>query len=265
MQIAEGESRNYSQDFHANELVVIDKSDPNHDQVVAIPEKLISKQKEIRPEKLPLTLRVMNYWPNSALLEAPFSNSTPVKVTQGVGRGAHLLPLPPITAMDERNIPSAIIEVMTPQGSLGTWLVNSLSSAKQEFEVGGKTYEMALRFTRYYKPFALKLLEFKHEKYRGTEIPRNYQSRVRIDNPQTGEKREVDIYMNNPLRYSGETYYQASFAPDNDTRVNKITVLQVVRNPSWLTPYLACVVVALGLLVQFLTHLIGFVKKRRTT
>ena len=43
-----------------------------------------------------------------------------------------------------------------------------------------------------------------------------------------------------------------------------MTILQVVRNPGWLTPYLACVLVALGLIVQFMTHLIGFAMKRRT-
>jgi hypothetical protein len=37
-----------------------------------------------------------------------------------------------------------------------------------------------------------------------------------------------------------------------------------VRNPSWLTPYFACLVVGAGLSVQFLMHLFGFVAKRRT-
>ena len=52
-------------------------------------------------------------------------------------------------------------------------------------------------------------------------------------------------------------------APDNDQRANKITTLQVVRNPGWLTPYLACAMMTLGMLVQFLSHLVGFVSKRR--
>ena len=65
--------------------------------------------------------------------------------------------------------------------------------------------------------------------------------------------------MNNPLRYAGETYYQSSFDPDNHG-----TILQVVHNPSWLTPYLSCVLVGVGLMVQFATHLLGFAFKRRT-
>jgi len=66
------------------------------------------------------------------------------------------------------------------------------------------------------------------------------------------------IYMNHPLRYRGETYYQAGFQKDDSA-----TVLQVVRNPSFLAPYVACVIVALGLLVQFGYHLVGFSRKRR--
>src|SRR5262249_49886016 len=158
--------------------------------------------------------------------------------------------LPPVATMEDRNLPCALVEVLTPQNSLGTWLVSALKSTRQSFTNAGHTYQLALRFTRYYKPFSLRLLEFRHERYRGTDVPKNFQSRVRIENPVSGENREVDIYMNNPLRYNGETYYQASFAPDNDQRVNKVTVLQVVRNPSWLTPYFACVLVALGLIYQ---------------
>jgi hypothetical protein len=76
-------------------------------------------------------------------------------------------------------------------------------------------------------------------------------------NPSKNEDREVEIFMNNPLRYDGMAFYQASFEP-GDT----VTVLQVVKNPSWLTPYLACLMVGLGLTVQFMIHLVEFTRKR---
>ena len=264
MRLAEGESKNYAQDFHANELVVIDTSNSQTDEVISIPEARIAKKKEIRDRKLPVTLRIREYWPNSWLLQQPTNNSVAIAVTQGLGAGLHLLPLKPTTSMDERNLPSAIVEVVTPQGSLGTWLLSSQSSAKQAFTYQNKTYELAMRFTRHYKPFHLELLEFTHEKYRGTEIPKNFASRVRIQRPDTKEDREVLIYMNNPLRYNGETYYQAGFDENNDRLANKVTILQVVHNPSWLTPYFSCVLVALGMIYQFASHLIGFAMKRRS-
>ena len=75
MRLAEGESRNYSVDFQGNELVVIDTSDPKHDEVVSIPESLVAKQGEIRDTRLPATLKVLKYWPNADLLTAPGSNA----------------------------------------------------------------------------------------------------------------------------------------------------------------------------------------------
>jgi cytochrome c biogenesis protein ResB len=68
------------------------------------------------------------------------------------------------------------------------------------------------------------LKEFNHDRYPGTEIPKNFSSRVLLNRPDTGERREVLIYMNNPLRYWGETYYQASFDRDDQG-----SILQVVR------------------------------------
>jgi hypothetical protein len=104
----------------------------------------------------------------------------------------------------------------------------------------------------------MQLLDFRHDLYPGTTIPKNFSSRVVLHRPDTSEKREVLIYMNNPLRYAGETYYQSSFDRDNEG-----TILQVVRNPSWLTPYFSCILVSLGLVLHFAIHLMGFTFKRR--
>ena len=51
------------------------------------------------------------------------------------------------------------------------------------------------------------------------DLSKNYSSKIRLTHPTTKEDREVLIYMNNPLRYGGETYYQAGFDPN----ANKFT------------------------------------------
>src|SRR5437867_1158555 len=124
MRLAEGEAKNYSQDFRDNELVVIDTSDPQQDRVVSIPEAQIAKKNKIDPPTLPFTLRVLDFWENSALFESPTNNAFAVKATKGIGPGAYLLPLSPTTSMEERNMPSAVVEVISPEGSLGSWLVS---------------------------------------------------------------------------------------------------------------------------------------------
>jgi hypothetical protein len=127
----------------------------------------------------------------------------------------------------------------------------------QGFVLGSRTYEMALRPVRYYKPYRISLLEFKHDTYAGTDIPSNFSSKIHLSDPAKGEDRDVLIKMNAPLRYGGETFYQASFEEGD-----RVSILQVVRNPASITPYVACSLVALGLVVQFLTHLLSFAKKR---
>ncbi len=267
MRLAEGEARNYSQDFNSSELVIVDTSGDKDDRVVSIPEGRVAREGEIQHEGLAaskIRLKVHKFWRNAALSAKASSGAVPVAANKGIGVGAFVQALPPATSMDERNLPAALVEVIGPAGSVGTWLVSSQTSARQEFQVEGRPHQIAMRFTRYYPGFSLKLLEFRHDKYRGTEIPRDFRSRVVVDNPATGENREVDIYMNNPLRYGGYTFYQAGFDENNDNLVNKVTILQVVSNPGWLGPYLACGIMTAGLLLQFGIHLVGFATKRRT-
>ena len=117
-----------------------------------------------------------------------------------------------------------------------------------------------MRTARYYKPYSVTLQKFTHERYAGTDIPKNFASKVTLIDPERSVNRDVLIYMNHPLRYRGETLYQAGFQQDD-----RATILQVVHNPSFLAPYVACVIVAAGLLVQFGFHLVGFARQKRST
>lgn len=252
-----GETKNYSESQRDYELAVVDVTDADSDFVVAIPDSLLRTGAEVRHASLPFAIRVRRYCINSALATNALPGFEAVNTSAGLGRDLWLQELPHETVMDRRDVPTAIVEPVGENGSLGTWLVSAFLARPQHFEFEGRHYEMSLRPRRYYKPFSIQLLEFKHERYPGTEIPKNFQSRVLLNHPAKSERREVDIYMNNPLRYWGETYYQASYDPDD-----RGSVLQVVRNPGWLTPYFACVLVAVGLIVQFMTHLIPFLKRR---
>jgi hypothetical protein len=110
------------------------------------------------------------------------------------------------------------------------------------------------------------LLKATHENYTGTNEPRNFASRVQLRNRQTGEDREVLIYMNHPLRYQGLTFYQYQMTAGEMVQrqgLDPSSTFQVVKNPTWVSPYLACVMVGLGLTIQFMIHLVGFLRKRR--
>jgi hypothetical protein len=259
LHLREGEARNYSEADRQSELAVIDTTEPDLDKVVSISQGALMHKKEVRLSELPFVVRLQKFFANSAVENRPSNASDAPPATEGVGPRALVRELPRVTEMDRRDIPSAIVEIQTPEGSLGTWLVSEYIEQPQQFTYKNRTYKLQMRPRRYYSPFSIRLLEFRHDVYPGTDIPKNFSSRVQLQRADTGENREVLVYMNSPLRYSGETYYQASFDVDNHG-----TILQVVHNPSWLTPYLSCILVGVGLVVQFMTQLLGFSFKRRT-
>lgn len=169
-------------------------------------------------------------------------------------------PLSPVFDQNDRNLPAALIKVSKGGKELGKWLVTCSSDFQQSLEVDGETWKIILRPQRNYLDFNLSLVDLKWEKYQGTEIPKNFQSRVIVEDED--EFRMVDIYMNNPLRQGGQTFYQYQMN-QNQLGATAQTVLQVVKNPSWLTAYIGCLIVAAGLIYQFLYHLVGFARKRK--
>lgn len=254
MRLEEGQTRNYSENSLLHEVAIVNVSNPDHDEVVAIPESFIAQKGEIRHPKLPFTIRVKDYFQNSRQA----GPMIPGKKMQATRTQAQFAELPIVATMEEKNVPSALVEIVSDKGTVGEWIV-SLWLDSQRFEYDGRTYQLALRPVRYYRPFNITLLDFRHDLYQGTTRPKNFSSKIHLSDPTRGEERDVLIRMNEPLRYAGETYFQASFDPNND----KVTILQVVRNPAAITPYVACSLMGLGLLVQFLMHLVNFAKKTK--
>ncbi|MEX0776832.1 MAG: cytochrome c biogenesis protein CcsA [Phycisphaeraceae bacterium] len=269
MTIEEGSYANYAEDIRRVELAVIDPSNPGHDNVTVVPEALLRRgvgRDPIQDARLPFNISVDQWMDNSALLGlgmAPPALGRHNKATQGIGTSVLAQPRPPVTGTDREqpvDVPAAYISLSHDGKLLGTWLLSLFrDSQRQPVVVAGKTYEIVLRFERQYKPFTLKLIDFKHEKFTGTDTPRNFSSRVQLIDTRYNEDREVLIYMNHPLRYDGDTFYQAAFKP-GDTA----TILQVVRNPGWLLPYTACVLVAIGMSIHFGVMLTGLVRRRVT-
>jgi len=261
LRLERGDTKNYSEDQRHMELAVIDTTENDLDQVTAIPESVLKKNRTINHWSLPFRIVIRNFYQNANLqmLTQAGSGARPI-ANQGPGGMIAVQPIAAATAQDERDVPAAAVEIQPKDGgSLGTWLVSDALGAPQTFSCGGRTWLLAMRTARYYKPYSVTLQKFTHERYAGTDIPKNFASKVTLIDPERKVSRDVLIYMNHPLRYRGETFYQAGFQQDD-----RATILQVVHNPSFLAPYVACVIVAAGLLVQFGIHLVGFARKRRT-
>jgi hypothetical protein len=245
MPIEVGATRDYSEDTRKMELAVVDATDPNEDVVTSIPDSRLTSGAELSDPSLPFKLSVKRYYENSELGMRK-TDDPPSEADAGVGANLSVREAPPVTSDDAQNASAALIEPVQDGRGLGTYWVSNALGAPQGFVREGKTWRLILRPRRYYLPFSVTLKEFKHEIYPGTDIPRNFSSLVRLRDASRSEDRDVLIYMNHPLRYGGKTFYQASFG-QND----QLSVLQVVRNPGWLIPYLSCAMVALGLLLHF--------------
>ncbi|HEX5220601.1 MAG TPA: cytochrome c biogenesis protein ResB [Verrucomicrobiae bacterium] len=259
MRIREGAASNYSESNGRWELAVVDTTDAKDDKVVAVPAGLLVNGETIQNPELPFKLKVLAYHLNSTLSGKQADGLEPVEAENTASMQIWWRGLPKETRMNYRDIPSVLVELTEPGGKVRKMLVSGHMNS-QALTVGGRNLKMDLRPERYYKPYYLYLVDFRFDRYPGTEIPKNYSSRVRVVRPESGEDREVTIRMNEPLRYAGKTFFQSSF----DEVDEKGTVLQVVDNPGWLTPYFACILVAVGMSWQFLVHLIGFATKRRT-
>ncbi len=266
LRLEEGQSKGYSVSGKECELVIIDKSQLNADTVASIPAESLAPNTTHQAGMLPFQISVLDYYTNSDL--AALGKGEENKATHGKGRELAATERESVTSLEEVNFPAAYLRLKSTADAgkdLGTWMVSALFGVlrqpipEQTFEHDGKKYELALRFKRHYTPYDIELVDFKHDKFLGTEKARNFSSLVIVRDRATGAERKVNIWMNHPLRTHGKTYFQASFDPEND----KATILQVVRNPGWVTPYISCALVGLGLLIQFLTHLLAFNRKRK--
>lgn len=269
MVIVTGESSNYVIHSDKTELAVIDPSDPKIDHVVVVPGSML-KQKQsgewIRDERLPFDIEVARYMVNSSEPRKVKPDETN-PATAGLGREGIVDEEKPGRGVDSQqriDMPSAYVTFHAKEGGASqTYLMTPWIEEGQTVKVGGKEYQVALRLQREYQPYTLHLEEFRHDLYPGTDIPKNFSSKVRLIDPERNEDREVLIYMNNPLRYRGATFYQADWI--RSAQGDRGTKLQVVTNPGWLMPYFACAMVTLGMAIHFGIQLLSFLRRITST
>jgi cytochrome c biogenesis protein ResB len=101
-------------------------------------------------------------------------------------------------------------------------------------------------------PFSIELQDFRREMHPGTEMARGFASDVIVHDG--GVTWPYHIRMNEPLRYKGYTFYQASFSMRPD---GEFSILSVVRNKGRIFPYIASVIIFAGLLLHAVLRLRG--------
>lgn len=267
MRIYEGQTVDYAQDMRKFELAVVDKSDPSIDRTTIVPGSMVTaaaqSNEPIRLESLPFDLRVEQFMRNSDVrLVQPGEEPS---ATRGRGQMRKAIPLAGGTGVDQEqaiDVPTATVELLAKDDeSLDTLLLSPLLSMNGGPDVVNTeegVFELELRFKRIDKPYSVTLIDFIKEDYVGSDTPKHYESVLRIQEPERDVDLTLGAWMNNPVRYRGDTLYQSGFDPRNE----QYTDLQVVSNAGWMIPYVACMIVATGMLVQFGSSLLRFVRRR---
>lgn len=272
LSIKEGETAVYLDRSREMELSFSDTSHPEYDTVTVIPQGLLKDGAVLGSDDLPFDVRIHRYMANSGrpqdLQSVPESERTRYPVYEGYGSRLYVRELREVSgAMGARNAPSVDIELIdrSTGESLGRYLlsswfypnfVNQAWDMPTRIRAADREYKVYLRLAREYlvspsgHPYSMKLLDFVHEKYEGTQMPKDFSSRILLVNEGEGIERELRIWMNNPLRYARRTFYQSGYMPGDSG-----TILQVVRNDTWMIPYLACMIVFVGMTAQFMQSL----------
>ncbi len=276
MTIPEGGSANYAEDTRNAELAFVDRSAPDADRVTVITQKRLAAAKpgqRISHPDLPVDVEVLEFMKN-----ADFKNPGPgVKNPATAGAGLQMVAVwrkeEPGVEMKQRGDFTSTYVRLYKKGTddalgvhLGS-LVLSLDNQSDPVAVDGKTYQMTLRRARIYKPYTVHLDKFRFDRYEGTANAKNYSSDVRVKDADGTEVRNQRIAMNEPLRYSGETFYQSSF-----DRAETMTILQVVKNPGLFNfylfyatiDYIACALVGFGLVLHFGIYLVQFLRRKQS-
>jgi ABC-type transport system involved in cytochrome c biogenesis permease subunit len=261
MHIREGETVQFVQDIRTVELAVVDPSDPKTDDVVVVPRSFLQLGSPIRDENLPFDIEIVEYLQNAELKQAtPKARN---QATAGAGRQWIAEPRRAAAGADagaKVDSSAAYLKLLHKgtQDVIGVYLVD-VELLPQKVTLGDKSYDLALRFKRDYKPYSIQLVDVRADNYLGTQTAKNYSSDVRVVDKQRNIDRDVKIWMNNPLRFSGETFYQSGY--NVDERGREVTTLQVVTNSGWMIPYVACMLVGVGMLAQFGGTLTRFLRR----
>lgn len=119
------------------------------------------------------------------------------------------------------------------------WVTNS---APLSLLIDGKRVVIQLIKSSLTLPFEFILEKFKMDKNPGTNSPASYESFVKLFTTDGSENHH--IFMNNPLKYNGFTFYQASY--QQDTKGNYSSTLSANMDPGRPIKYLGSILLILG-------------------
>lgn len=252
MTLAEGQTGHYTVSYDKWELAAWTSRGDTND-VIAY------KDYDLRPGAVlslaphPATLTVKTYYGNAAAF-----------TSMATGGAMPYLNASRIASMEARkpekesvqNAPGVIATLRREGQPDQDILLYGLERNPLAITLGEQRVFLQLRRRHYPLDFSLTLKDFIRTLHPGTEVAKSFESDADLHDGLSS--RAVKIWMNNPLRYKGYTFFQASFSIVSD---GELSTFAVVTNPGRLIPYISSLMVFGGMLLHFVLHFLGYVKR----
>ncbi len=143
-----------------------------------------------------------------------------------------------------RRFPSSILITIVerrPVARVGEGGQATLALAREPLQVEYRRGQREL-------PVSIKLIQFRKIDYPGTTMAAAFEADVELTDPRRGVTLKRKISMNNPLKYGGYTFFQASYIPGTP----QTTVLAVRKDPGTPFVYTGFIIVIAGVVGMFI-------------
>jgi hypothetical protein len=252
MTLAEGQTGHYTTSYEKWELAAWTSRGDTND-VIAFTDYDLKGGAILNLDPHPARLTVKTYYPNAAAF-----------TSMATGGMMPYLNASRIASMEPRrlekeapqNAPGVIATLHVDDADDRDILLYGLERNPLAITMGGQRVFLQLRRRNYPLDFSITLHDFIRTLHPGTEVAKSFESEVELNDG--ASSRPVKIWMNNPLRYQGYTFFQASFSIDTD---GERSTFAVVTNPGRLLPYISSLMVFGGMLLHFVLHFLGYVKR----
>lgn len=195
-----------------------------------------------KTNNLPFNIKIASFCHNCTM---QFQDEEIAKTAHGMAQKVELQDIPE-EKEKEGNLSGAMIVIEGADKNVnGRHLLMESVSETLEIPHKENTYTVKIGRVQIPLPFAIKLIDFRRVVYPGTNKPKGFESDIIIQD--NSVEWPVTIRMNEPARYKGYTFYQSSFVQSKN---QEITVLNVVNNIGRTFPYIASLIIFIGLLIH---------------
>jgi hypothetical protein len=259
MAVVEGGTSNVAEDYleYVVEVAEIKGGQPTNIQVIRgkdLTDLADAKSRTFRMPALPFDLELRGYLKNcvpvSSIERAPDRQ-------QYVSDGYFLMekPKPAKAEAAEQFTAGCYAQIVTRDAKKSLpFILAGASFYPFSYRHEDRVFTVSMHKRLWSMPFNLKLDQFTADFHPGTTMAAKFVSKVtRTEN---GSEAKFTIQMNEPMRYEGLTFFQASYRTSPGQKMS--SVFEVVKNPADQWPKYSLIIVAIGMAITFLIKLFSF-------